>query len=341
MLEVSMTAALPEFQLDVSFDVPRGTLVLIGPSGCGKSTTLSMIAGIRTPDAGRIALDGVMLFDGAQRVNRSPERRRIGYVLQQYALFPHMTVRANIGYGTKHVPKAERAGQLERLVEMLRIGELLDARPHRLSGGERQRVAIARALVTAPHVLLLDEPLAALDAERRARIRLELRSILAGLEIPTVVVSHDYEDARVLGDSIAVMNAGKIVQIGTPAELVRHPADEFVARFCGTNFVRVEIGGERVAAAFDPWRAILSRERSGAAYEWMGRVVDVSRLGASLRVHVEGDYSLYADLVVEEGITSFRAGDTVFLSVAAADLRPGNQLNSLSDKKDRSCTINS
>ena len=322
MLELSIGARLPSFELDVAFDVPRGTLVLIGASGCGKSTTLSMIAGIRTPDTGRIALDGDVLFDARARVNRPPERRRIGYVLQQYALFPHMTARANIAYGTKHVPKADRARQTERLVDLLRIGDLLDARPAELSGGERQRVAIARALVTAPHVLLLDEPLAALDVEHRARIRLELRSILERLEIPTVVVSHDYEDARVLGDAIAVMNAGAIVQIGTPPELVRHPADAFVARFCGTNFATVEMDGARVGAAFDPWRATLARTPQGARYEWPGRVVDVSRLGASLRVHVEGEHSLYADLVVEEGQASFRAGDTVYLSVAEADLRP-------------------
>ncbi|GAC1563381.1 MAG: hypothetical protein NVS3B17_17710 [Vulcanimicrobiaceae bacterium] len=322
MLDLDIRARLPAFELDVAFEVPRGTLVLIGPSGCGKSTTLSMIAGIRTPDAGRIALDGDVLFDDASRVNRPPERRRIGYVLQQYALFPHMSARANIAYGTRHVPRAERAALVARLVEMLRIGDLLDARPNELSGGERQRVAIARALVTAPHVLLLDEPLAALDVEHRARIRLELRSILERLEIPTVVVSHDYEDARVLGDAIAVMNAGRIVQIGTPSELARHPAGEFVARFCGTNFAMLDIAGDVVAASFDPWHATVTREPSGARYEWRGRVVDVSRLGASLRVHVEGERSLYADLAVEEGAMAFRAGDLVYLSVAPSDVRP-------------------
>lgn len=322
MLRFSLQAQLPEFALDLTLDVGRETLVLIGPSGCGKSTALSMLAGIRAPDRGRIALDDRILFDGETRANVAPERRRIGYVLQQYALFPHLDVRANIAYGIRRLASAQRAERIDRIVSMLRIGALLDARPTQISGGERQRVAIARALVTEPQALLLDEPLAALDIEHRSRIRLELLEILKTLDTPTIVVSHEYEDARILGDRIAVMNAGRVVQVGTATELGRHPADPFVARFCGTNLVRARIDGVESAAAFDPWRARLSRERTAAAHEWSGRVVDVARLGSALRVHVEGDHSLFADLLVEEGEATFRAGDVVFLSVAVEHLRP-------------------
>ncbi|GAC1309675.1 MAG: hypothetical protein NVSMB21_16520 [Vulcanimicrobiaceae bacterium] len=322
MLNFSLQADLPEFALDVTLEVGRETLVLIGPSGCGKSTTLSMLAGIRAADRGRIALDGRTLFDPARRIDVVPERRRFGYVLQQYALFPHLDVRANILYGIRTLPRERRVERLERVVSMLRIGALLEARPSQISGGERQRVAIARALVTEPQALLLDEPLAALDIEHRSRIRLELLDVLKALDTPTVVVSHEYEDARILGDRIAVMHRGRIVQVGTAIQLGRQPADAFVARFCGTNLARATIDGVETAVAFDPWRAHLARERTAAPYEWAGRVVDVARLGSALRVHVEGDHSLFADLSVEEGEATFRAGDAVFLSVGGEHLRP-------------------
>ena len=322
MLTFDVRATLPDFALRVALCIERETVVLIGPSGCGKSTLLSMLAGIRKPSDGRIALDDEILFDANARIDRPPERRRIGYVLQQYALFPHLSVRDNIAFGVRGLAPVERERRIGDAVALLRIASLLDGRPTEISGGERQRVAIARALVTEPHALVLDEPLAALDVEHRSRIRLELRSILARLNTPTIVVSHDYEDARVLGDRIAVMNAGEIVQVGTSAELVRHPASEFVARFCGTNLVDVTIAGRSTPAAFDPWRATLSRRPTGAAYEFAGRVVDVARLGAALRVHIEGESSLFVDLQVEEGVVAYDAGDAVYVSVPTADLRP-------------------
>ena len=322
MFVFDLKATLPDFALRVALDVGRETLVLIGPSGCGKSTLLSMLAGIRKPGEGRIALDDEILFDSQARIDRPPERRRIGYVLQQYALFPHLSVRDNIAFGVRGIAVAERERRMRDVVALLRIEALLDGRPTEISGGERQRVAIARALVTQPRALVLDEPLAALDVEHRSRIRLELRSILARLNTPTIVVSHDYEDARVLGDRIAVMNLGGIVQVATSAELIRHPASEFVARFCGTNLVEVTIAGTRTLAAFDPWRATLSRRPAGAAYEFAGSVVDVARLGAALRVHVEGERSLFVDLHVEEGAVAYDAGDAVYVSVTAGDLRP-------------------
>jgi len=322
VLQFDLTARLPDFTLRAALAVARETLVLIGPSGCGKSTLLSMLAGIRRPDTGRIALGERALFDASANLDRPPERRRIGYVLQHYALFPHLSVRDNIAFGVRALPSAERARRMDDAIGLLRIESLLAARPTEISGGERQRVAIARALVTEPQALVLDEPLAALDVEHRSRIRLELRAILRRLEKPTIVVSHDYEDARVLGDRIAVMNAGEIVQVATPAELVRQPASEFVARFCGTNLVDVALDGIRVLAAFDPWRATLSRRPMGASHEFAGRVVDVARLGAALRVHVEGERSLFVDVQVEEGVVAYNAGDVVYVSVAAADLRP-------------------
>jgi len=324
VLQFDLATRLPDFTLRAALEVARETLVLIGPSGCGKSTLLSVLAGIRRADTGRIALDGQTLFDASAKIDRPPERRRIGYVLQQYALFPHLSVRDNITFGIRALSPQERARRMDDAIALLRIASLLDARPTEISGGERQRVAIARALVTEPQALVLDEPLAALDVEHRSRIRLELRAILERLDKPTIVVSHDYEDARVLGDRIAVMNAGEIVQVGTPAELLRHPASEFVARFCGTNLVDVMLGGVRVVAAFDPWRATLSRTPTGASHEFAGRVIDVARLGASLRVHVEGERSLFADVQVEEGVVAYNAGDVVYVSVVAADLRPQN-----------------
>ena len=199
----------------------------MGPSGAGKSTVLRAIAGLRAPDRGRIALGQDVWFDAARRVDRPPEARSVGLVFQEYALFPHMTVRANVGFGGK--------GGVDELLERLGIAHLAGERPGRLSGGERQRVALARALARDPGVLLLDEPMSALDAHTRAGVRAHLQEVLARLRLPTLVVTHDFRDATALADRIGVILDGRLHQIASAAELVRHPRDAFVASFTGGN----------------------------------------------------------------------------------------------------------
>jgi iron(III) transport system ATP-binding protein len=227
---------------DVSFRVNDGELLtLLGPSGCGKSTTLFSIAGLDRPDAGRIAVGDTVFYDSARGIHLPPEHRNCGLVFQSYALWPHMTVRANVQFPLKlrklDGKKArEKADWALSLVEMQEYAERY---PHELSGGQQQRVALARTLVYEPKVLLLDEPLSNLDAKLRLRARGWLRELQTRLKITTLYVTHDQEEALALSDRIAVMSAGKIVQLGTPREIYREPATPFIADFVGhSNILR-------------------------------------------------------------------------------------------------------
>lgn len=215
----------------VTLDIERGeTIVFLGPSGCGKTTTLRIIAGLEQPDAG-----GRVLFDREDMTAAPIERRQVGMVFQSYALFPNMTVAENIGYGLKirRVGASERASRIAELVELTGIRGLENRRIDQLSGGQRQRVALARAVAVRPRVLLLDEPLTALDASLRERLRGELDRLLRSLGITTVYVTHDQSEAMVLGDRIMVMSNGAIAQIGTPRQIYFEPASRFVAEFIG------------------------------------------------------------------------------------------------------------
>ncbi|MFN8122817.1 MAG: ATP-binding cassette domain-containing protein [Thermoleophilia bacterium] len=219
-LQIRITVPRRRLRVAADLEVGPETLVLVGPSGAGKSTVLRAVAGLERPREGRIAVGGDVWFDAERRVNLPPERRSVGLVFQQYALFPHMSVLGNVRFGG-------RAGA-EALLERLGIAHLASARPGEISGGERQRVALARALARRPRVLLLDEPMAALDPHTRDRVRAELRATLGELGLPTVIVSHDFEDAVALGTRVAVMDAGEVVQTGTARELVDAPASPFV-----------------------------------------------------------------------------------------------------------------
>ena len=225
--------------IDLSINAGE-TMVFLGPSGCGKTTTLRMIAGLERPDAG-----GQVLFD-SEDVTRDPiEARQVGMVFQSYALFPNMTVRENIGYGLRirRVPAADLARRVDELLDMMRLGEFADRPIGRLSGGQKQRVALARALAPQPRVLLLDEPLTALDAQLREALRAEMNDLLRELGITTIYVTHDQAEAMALGDRIVVMSAGRIEQIGSPREIYHRPANLTVASFVGTlNRVRGRIG---------------------------------------------------------------------------------------------------
>jgi molybdate transport system ATP-binding protein len=227
-LHVDLARALRAFRLELKLDVD-GVVALAGPSGAGKTTVLRTIAGLARPDSGRVALDDDVWFDSEARLDLPPERRSVGLVFQDYALFPHMTVAENVAFGGG-------TGTAD-LLEGFGIAQLAKVRPGELSGGERQRVALARALAREPGVLLLDEPLAALDAHTRAHVRGELRGILAGLDIPTLVVTHSFEDAAALTDRIGVLVEGRLIQSGSAAELVASPSSSFVADFTGANLL--------------------------------------------------------------------------------------------------------
>ncbi len=221
------TKALDPLDLEIR---PGETLVLLGPSGCGKTTLLRLIAGLEAPDAG-----GTVGFDGADVTALPIEKRNVGMVFQSYALFPNMNVIENVAYGlrVRGVGKAEREKAARAVLEMMRIAALETRRITQLSGGQRQRVALARALAVQPRVILLDEPLTALDAALREHLRAEIDALLRSLAITAIYVTHDQAEALALGDRIVVMRQGAIAQVGTPRDIYDRPADDFVATFVG------------------------------------------------------------------------------------------------------------
>jgi molybdate transport system ATP-binding protein len=222
MLQVEVTARLGAFQLKAAFEgASQGVTVLFGPSGAGKSSVLAAVAGALRPDAGRIALDGRVLFDAAAGVNLPMERRRIGWVFQDARLFPHLSVAANLRYGLKRAPPGPI--RFDEVVEVLGVGHLLDRRPRALSGGERQRVGLGRALLSQPSLLLMDEPLAALDAPRRAEILPFFHRIRSSFGVPILYVTHSLAEAVQLGDRMAVMREGRVTAQGPLAQIVSRP----------------------------------------------------------------------------------------------------------------------
>ncbi len=296
------TVAVQDFNLSME----RGEFVsFLGPSGCGKTTTLRMIAGFEVPTAGRIVLDGKDITD------RPPNRRNVGMVFQSYALFPNMNVIDNIGFGlrVRKRPKDEIRKRALELLELVHLEGRGARYPYQMSGGQQQRVALARALAFEPQVLLLDEPLSALDAKIRVSLRQEIRSIQRQLGITSVYVTHDQEEALSLSDRIVVMSDGVIEQIGTPFEVYNTPATPFVARFVGTLSTlsakvidagsrRVRVGdaeiiaqgsvgatGSEVALALRP--EVVRLGESGGSNRLVGTVHDVGFLGSVVRLRVE------------------------------------------------------
>jgi molybdate transport system ATP-binding protein len=245
------------FTLDLEFQAAAGVTVLFGPSGSGKTLTLDSIAGFVRPDDGRILLDDAILFDAAAGVHLAPQARQCGYVFQNYALFPHMTLRENLEFAAERRPRLERHRRVNEMLERFRLVEAAGRRPHELSGGQRQRCSIARALIGAPKLLLLDEPAQGLDAPLRAEFYEVLRQVRADFKTPVLLVTHDLEECFELGEEMIVMYEGRIAQTGTPRQVLDRPATLDVARLLGAfNLLPAEI------RALDPGRN-LSRVQFG------------------------------------------------------------------------------
>jgi spermidine/putrescine transport system ATP-binding protein len=241
---------------DLTIDIPNGEFfTMLGPSGCGKTTTLRMIAGFENPTSGEI-------FIGGKPVSRTPPNKRpVNTVFQNYALFPHLTVGKNVAFGLrlKRIPREEIRERVKEALEMVRLPSVEDRRPNQLSGGQQQRVALARALVNEPAVLLLDEPLGALDLKLRKEVQIELKQLQINLGITFIYVTHDQEEALTMSDRIAVMHHGVVQQAGKPREIYESPVNRFVADFIGeTNFVSgvVETAGDPVAVRVGPHRLL-------------------------------------------------------------------------------------
>jgi len=232
------------FSLDLEFQAARGFTVLFGPSGAGKTLTLDTIAGFVRPDEGRILLDDQILFDGASGVHVAPRSRHCGYVFQNYALFPHMTLRRNLEFAAERLPRLERHRKVAEMLDKFHLADVSGRRPYELSGGQKQRCSIARALIGAPRLLLLDEPARGLDAPLRAELYAVLRQVREEFEIPVLLVTHDFEECLELGDEMIILRDGRVVQSGAPRKILEQPANVEVARLLGVfNLLPIEILG--------------------------------------------------------------------------------------------------
>ena len=233
-LEIKVRKTLsPAFTLDVAVNVPSGITMVFGPSGAGKTTLLDCIAGLAQPDAGRIVAGNRVLFDSTTRGDVRAQRRQVGYVFQSLALFPHLSVEANVGYGLDRIPSSERYRRVQSLLDAFRIAELSGRRPALTSGGERQRVALARAIVTEPSVLLLDEPLSALDAAVKRSIMADLRAWNETHRIPILYVTHSREELFALGERVIALEQGKVIAEGDPHQVLSAPRQELIAQLSG------------------------------------------------------------------------------------------------------------
>jgi molybdate transport system ATP-binding protein len=324
MLSVEAHTSLGSFVLHAALEVGDGEcLAIAGPSGAGKSTLLRIAAGLLHPDEGVVRCGEEIWLATALGHDVAPEQRGCGYVFQDYALFGHLRVWQNVAYGLRRLPRATRRDRAHELLERFGIAALADARPRTLSGGERQRVALARALAPQPRALLLDEPLSALDARTRASASRELASVLRTTGVPALLVTHDFTEAAVLGDRVAVIDAGRIVQQGTAGELAAAPASAFVADLTGavvlsgtaragpgdTTIVELDGGGlavstdrrsGRVALSVHPWE--ISLEPAGASpagsaqNRLQAQVVTVTRIGNRVRVGLAAPQPLVAEI---------------------------------------------
>ncbi len=315
---------LRSFELDVELTAPGAhCLAIVGPSGAGKTTILRIAAGLMRPAAGRVSAAGEVWLDTARGLELPAESRQCGMLFQGYALFPHMTALQNVAYPLTDLPRHERGRRALSLLERFGMAGLATARPAELSGGERQRVALARALARGPSVLLLDEPLSALDPHTRTAVAAELRGTLSETGVPTLLVTHEFSEAAAIGDEVAVVDAGRVIQLGTPAEVAARPAAGFVASLVGAvvltgtahpaadGLTAVELDGGgtilssdlvhgRVSASVYPWEIELHRphgEHHGSARnELVGTVASRWTIGGRVRVGIDAAQPLVAEV---------------------------------------------
>jgi molybdate transport system ATP-binding protein len=278
MLEVELHKPRGEFALDIAFKAPSASVIaLFGPSGCGKSTTINLIAGLLTPDRGRVSVDGRVLFDSRAGICVPAERRRIGYVFQDARLFPHLTVSHNLRYGLQRAPRDGQRIEFEPIVELLGVDTLLERRPHQLSGGEKQRVAIGRALLSQPNLLLLDEPLASLDLARRDEVLPYLERLRNFLRIPMVYVSHQFEEVLRLATHVVLMDRGQSLAEGNLPSISLHPS------------LRALVGAEAMGSVIET-KVDSVNERSGLARVTIGNTqvqVDSAGLASGQGVRLQ------------------------------------------------------
>jgi molybdate transport system ATP-binding protein len=350
VLRVEARTRLGALALEVALEVEAGEcLAVAGPSGAGKTSVLRVAAGLLRPEHGVVEAAGETWLDTRLGIDVPPERRRCGYLFQEYALFPNLTAWQNVAYPLVGVPRRERRERAMALLERFGVDELADARPRTLSGGERQRVALARALARRPGVLLLDEPLAALDARTRAAALRELGAVLRDVEVPALLVTHDFAEAAQLGDRVGVIDAGRVVQEGTPSELAAAPRSAFVADFTGAvvltgvarggadGLTHVELDGGGAVASTDlaeglvavsvyPWEIAI--EPAGEAPHGSSQnrlaaeVLSITTVGNRVRLGLAAPQPLAAEITSASATAlQLRAGTRVTASWKAAATR--------------------
>jgi molybdate transport system ATP-binding protein len=344
-LEANFRRQLGTLALDVELEVKSGeVLAILGPNGSGKSTLLRTLAGLVAIDAGRISIDGVVLDDPGGGVFVEPECRPIGVVFQNYLLFEHLSALENVAFGLRAggTPRSQARATARRWLQRMGLEEHAGARPAALSGGQAQRVALARALAVDPRLLLLDEPLAALDAGTRSGVRRDLRRHLDSFDGMRVLVTHDPIDAYALAGRVAILDAGRIVQVGSIAEVTAHPRSRYVADLVGTNLVdgivdggvlttssgtRVVVAGALpgpALATIRPQAIALSPHapaESSARNVWRGVIGEIDRIGDRVRIGVDGSLRLVAEITPEAlEALSLRPGDEVYASAKATDI---------------------
>jgi putative spermidine/putrescine transport system ATP-binding protein len=327
---------------DVSLNIERGEFIsLLGPSGCGKTTVLRMVAGFELPSSGKITIDG------QDMTHLSPSKRGVGMVFQSYALFPNMNVADNVGFGLKVAgkPQSEIKSRVAEMLELIKLPHLAGRYPYQMSGGQQQRVSLARALAASPRILLLDEPLSALDAKIRVTLRDEIRALQKKLGITTIFVTHDQEEALSMSDRVVVMNEGQIEQSGTPFEIYSHPKTNFVAGFVGTlstfdaeivdaksGALRISdqmisagqalngMSGQKMTLAIRP-EAIALGHGGTTANQLHVEVDDLKFMGSILRVNTKvGMQSLMFEMFNQSGQQPPKIGEMITVNFAPQDL---------------------
>jgi molybdate transport system ATP-binding protein len=307
-LRFSLKKTFPGFDTSVELSAEQELMVLFGPSGAGKSLILKMVSGIIRPDAGIVSVDGETVFDSSSGIDAAIRKRKIGYLFQDYALFPHMTVRDNIAYGVPRTDKARAEGRVKELIEVMRLTGLENRYPHEISGGQKQRTALARTLAAGPRILLLDEPFSALDFQVREKLRADLANIHRLFPVTTVLVTHDLEEAFMLGSRIAVINNGRFEQVGSREDVFYRPATRNVARFLGVRNIfdgRVlNIRGEEVEIDTPGLGTIKTHAPKRLGLSVGGQVTFCIRPEEILVIRPEKGPGKVADNVVEGDILS-------------------------------------
>jgi molybdate transport system ATP-binding protein len=338
MLKVDIKRTLPGFKLDVSFSLNHEIMAVLGASGSGKTMTLQCIAGLLQPDSGRIELNGKVLFDSSNKVSLQSQKRKVGFVFQNYALFPHLTVVENIAYGIHHLPHQQAKSRVRQLLEIMHVTALEKRYPRQLSAGQQQRVAIARALAPDPEVLLFDEPFSALDTQLKERLELEMLALQQHYKGSMLLVTHDLAEGYKLGDKIAIYQSGNIIQFDSKRNVFAYPANRTVARLTGIrnlmDGIITELQDGSAWVSIPAWGRRLKVQFSNPIPLVTGQRVTIGIRPEYIRLTADSGLNILSSRILQaaEGISSI-----TYRFQVNSDLAGKHLLNSTISKSDAIC----